>query len=217
MVATMSQIFYLKLATDNLLADAKALGVTTEHLQSIVVKVTISIAEAQLLLDYEISLPILSLTEQLQWPSWQTDKVAFSDYLWQQTCLECFITDNKSSYIEINANPDGRYALYYFDDYRSPSALPPSPLLKSSSKNRANIYWKVSDCDNGIQKDSTYFKRSFAICLAQLPFDLLDADYQTLINPCIILYFNDTALYFATNHASPADFHQRRYWTDFKL
>lgn len=236
----MSQTFILKLAVDTLSEDAKKLGVKLEQLQQIYIVVHASVkksimhsastdsshttsrhTEDYLWLTYKITMPSLSLAEKLQWSSWQSVNVAFSDYLWQQTCLECFIAHNESSYVEINANPDGRYALYHFDDYRSPSTLPPNPLIRADSKNtaskaKASIYWDKSADTKANQDNSTHFERSFAIGLAQLPFDLSDTATQTLIHPCVILYLNDTALYFAPRHASAADFHQRYLWSDFK-
>ena len=194
----MSQTFYLCLATDTLAADAQTLGVTIEDLQSIQVEVIVTIAQTNqiaqttnitqsaqqpewyLQLDYHITLPLKSLAAQLDWPTWQPTQVGFADYLWEQTCLECFlagglITDrlinnsasindineigidgvdaNKTSaYIEVNASPDGRYALYEFTSYRNPATLPPTPLLQPDGQTRAFINWTASHCpaSNGI-------------------------------------------------------------------
>ena len=188
----MSQTFYLCLATDTLAADAQTLGVTIEDLQSIQVEVIVTLAQTnqiaqtaqitrsaqqpewQLQLDYHITLPLKSLAAQLDWPTWQPTQVGFADYLWEQTCLECFlagglITDrlidnsvsindaneigidgvdaNKTSaYIEVNASPDGRYALYEFTSYRNPATLPPTPLLQTDGQTRAFINWTASHC-----------------------------------------------------------------------
>ena len=188
----MSQTFYLCLATDTLAADAQTLGVTIEDLQSIQVEVIVTLAQTnqiaqtaqitrsaqqpewQLQLDYHITLPLKSLAAQLDWPTWQPTQVGFADYLWEQTCLECFlagglITDrlidnsvsindaneigidgvdaNKTSaYIEVNASPDGRYALYEFTSYRNPATLPPTPLLQPDGQTRAFINWTARHC-----------------------------------------------------------------------
>ena len=204
----MSQTFHLCLATDTLAADAQTLGVTIEDLQSIEVKVIVTLAQTnqiaqtaqitrsaqqpewQLQLDYRITLPLKSLAAQLDWPTWQPTRVGFADYLWEQTCLECFlagglITDrlinssvsindvneigidgadaNKTNaYIEINASPDGRYALYEFESYRNPATLPPTPLLQADGQTRAFINWTASHCpasngtaSNGIANNDT--------------------------------------------------------------
>ena len=199
----MSQTFHLCLATDTLAADAQTLGVTIEDLQSIEVEVIVTFAQTnqiaqtanitqsaqqpewQLQLDYHITLPLKSLAAQLDWPTWQPTQVGFADYLWEQTCLECFlagglITDrlinnsvsindvneigidgadaNKTSaYIEVNASPDGRYALYEFTSYRNPATLPPTPLLQPDGQTRAIINWTASHCplSNSAASNST--------------------------------------------------------------
>lgn len=154
----MSQIFNLRLATETIVIDAQQLGVTIEQLQRIRVEVSATIIqqpEPHLWLTYKIALPHSSLAAQLNWPVWQQAQVGFNDYLWEQTCLECFISGNDmninttniedtNSYIEINASPSGRYALYQFNSYRNPSTLPPTPLLKVDGKTRAHIEWADS-------------------------------------------------------------------------
>ena len=174
----MSQTFNLCLSTDTLAADAQQLGVTIEDLHNIQVEVVATLAqiyqtaqqpEWQLQLDYRVTLPLKSLAAQLDWPIWEPAQVGFVDYLWEQTCLECFlagtlidstasinntnemgidsIDGNKTSpYIEINANPDGRYALYQFKSYRNPATLPPTPLLQADGQTRAFINWTASHC-----------------------------------------------------------------------
>ncbi|MBR5494813.1 MAG: hypothetical protein IKV71_04135, partial [Psychrobacter sp.] len=115
-----------------------------------------------------------SLAAQLDWPTWQPTQVGFADYLWEQTCLECFLAgglinsrlinnsasindineigidgvdaNKTSAYIEVNASPDGRYALYEFESYRNPATLPPTPLLQSDGQTRAFINWTASHC-----------------------------------------------------------------------
>lgn len=263
----MSQIFNLCLATDTLAADANQLGVTIADLQSIEVEVVATLVnraviaqptEWQLQLDYCITLPLKSLAAQLNWPTWQAEQVGFADYLWEQTCLECFLAgelinstvtideDNiqTNPYMEINANPDGRYALYQFADYRKPATLPPTPLLQRNGQTRASIDWTATPfsvsnaADNAaLQADSmptpsfndpliagakTYhFERSFYLSLNQLSQvqttnDEIGIEY---IHPCVILSFDTklgkTALYFAPNHAAPPDFHDMQYWPVF--
>lgn len=42
------------------------------------------------------------------------------DGLWQRTCFEMFVRDNRSeAYLEFNFSPSGRWAAYAFDGYRS--------------------------------------------------------------------------------------------------
>ena len=228
----MNQQFSLKLANDTLLDDANALGVTTEQLQAINITVNAHISKslkvessllkaleheaehAVLELTYEIKLPMPALAEQLCWPSWDKELVGFEDYLWQRTCLECFITNDIKSYVEINVSPDGRYAIYHFENYRHPSTLPPQPLFISNSDTKAQIQWTDA---NAIENKGLTYSRHFSIPLFQLPYHFSVLDNHALIHPCVILYFDEVALYFAANHANPADFHQRRYWSTFIL
>jgi len=238
----MSQIFNLCLATDTLAAAAEQLGVTIAELQHIRVEVvaslvnrakTAQLTEWQLQLDYCITLPLDSLAAQLYWPTWQAEQVGFADYLWEQTCLECFLTGglinsavsiNKNDiqtnpYMEINASPDGCYALYQFADYRKPATLPPTPLLQGNGQTRASIDWTATPL---IADAKTYhFERSFYLSLNQLSQvqttnDEIGIEY---IHPCVILSFDTkfgkTALYFAPNHAAPPDFHDMQYWPVF--
>lgn len=255
----MSQTFNLYLATDTLAADAKQLGVTIEDLQIIQVEVVATLAQTakrtqteqiaqsteqpewQLQLDYRVTMPLGSLAAQLDWPTWQSAQVSFVDYLWKQTCLECFlaggainstvsinntnemgidsIDGNKTSpYIEINANPDGRYALYQFKSYRNPTILPPTPLLQADGQTRAFINWAASHClasnsttnleQNPLSKQikpfidsltpnitttKTYlYERSFSLSLSQIhnKEDIINDTGIDYIHPCVILSFS---------------------------
>lgn len=43
-----------------------------------------------------------------------------TDGLWESTCFEAFLTEEgQPDYTEFNYSPDGRWACYQFDDYRS--------------------------------------------------------------------------------------------------
>ncbi len=263
----MSQTFNLQLATDTLSIEAQRLGVRPEQLERINVTVHASIIlllEPQLHLTYQIQISDAYLAAQLNWPEWTQDNVSFTDYLWQQTCLECFIAAGSSlDYIEINASPSGHYALYQFQNYREPSCLPPMPLLQKDGKTTARINWfdhsakrrltlrKVTPILNFSPSTvdtltvasalpiSTFmpcyrYERSFGVPLDQLPLSLFDSAlfdnlsnkdsgnnthtdiiYINQIHPCVILWFGESALYFAPAHASPPDFHQRSYWSNF--
>ncbi|MGE6439871.1 hypothetical protein ACQKDA_14765 [Psychrobacter sp. NPDC078370] len=144
----MNQSFNLCIATETIAKDAQQLGVSIEDLENISIEVSAEIIQQpalQLVLTYQVTLPSQILTNQLNWPTWQQTQVNFTDYLWEETCLECFIAgseingcrlDNEdivaihhpephqilfqqaTAYIEINASPDGRYALYEFKSYR---------------------------------------------------------------------------------------------------
>ncbi len=236
----MSQSFDLYLATETLAEDAQQLGVTVSVLQQISVQVSATLVaqpEAYLQLEYRVTLPSESLAAQLNWPKWQADKVGFKDYLWERTCLECFLagylvssrsedsdkspkTNMTMSYIEINASPEGQYALYEFDSYRSPTTLPPRPLMYADGQTRAAINWIDGNNPKLLTHEPCHHQRSFRIPLDSLTSLNRKSDYSNdalikYIHPCVILSFGEITLYFAPKHASPPDFHNRQYWTPF--
>lgn len=242
----MSQTFNLCIATDTIVNDSKQLGVTVDDLKRICIHVHAEIVRQpalQLQLTYQVTLPIPFLAAQFNWPIWQAAQVGFFDYLWEETCLECFITgslvsdddtataDSTASYIEINANPDGRYALYQFESYRNPATLPPIPLYQADGHTRIRIYWTDNLAQQRAEvgtalssKLSTAseiytYERRFGVPLIQLPNQQYAIKNTVIerIHPCVILWFGETALYFAPRHASPPDFHNRCYWSKFKL
>ena len=59
-------------------------------------------------------------THAIDFDDFSQNNVKATDYLWKKNCLECFIQINNQQYFEINASPNGAYALYHFDDYRTP-------------------------------------------------------------------------------------------------
>ena len=243
----MSQCFKLQLATTSLISDAEQIGVAIEQLHLIEVSVDVTLIEpSKLKLTYYIRLPDSRLANLFNWSQWQQRQVKFTDYLWEQTCLECFIAGKNSSadttdYIEINASPSGRYALYHFSDYRQPDCMPPMPLYQANSNEQASIDWinhlptrhmfntrnvnsltlansatVTPNCLSKLTFTAFYdYSRSFTIDLEQLPASLIASGIEQL-HPCVILYFDNIALYFAPKHATPPDFHQRQYWTSFK-
>lgn len=242
----MSQSFDLYLANETLAEDAQQLGVTVKVLQQISIQVSATLVaqpKAYLQLEYRVTLPNESLAALLTWPKWQADKVGFKDYLWERTCLECFLagylvssrsedsdkspkTNMTMSYIEINASPEGQYALYEFDSYRSPTTLPPRPLMYADGQTRASIDWIDGNnpkllIDYPISTHERYhYQRSFRMLLDSLTSLNRKSDYSNdalikYIHPCVILSFGATILYFAPKHASPPDFHNSQYWTPF--
>ncbi len=241
----MNQFFNLVIATETIKDDAQQLDVTVEELQRICVKVNAKIVRQpalQLQLTYQITLPSQILVNQLAWPTWQQARVRFADYLWEETCLECFFSgdtlsdeaateiQDAESYIEINANPDGRYALYEFKSYRQPATLPPTPLYEADGRIRASIEWTDNiNTQDIIQKplfdksSEAYsfhcYERGFNIPLVKISNQkyVIANTIIEQIHPCVILQFGETTLYFASNHASPPDFHNRNYWPKFAL
>lgn len=154
------------------------------------------------------------LSKHIQWQPLPNKKhdIHFSDYLWQDNCLECFIGhDQQKQYVEINASPGGDYAVYHFDDYRKPSTMPPRPLLTQQQPNPdimtpATIQWHDHDMSLNFMG---LYERIFSFNIDQLP-----TSYQhfNLINLCVILYCHHIPLYFAVQHDDPPDFHQKDLW-----
>ena len=257
----MNQSFNLSIATETIAKDAQQLGVPIEDLENISIEVSTEIIQQpalQLMLTYQVTLPSQILANQLNWRTWQQTQVNFTDYLWEETCLECFIAGSKiagcknddedivaihhpephkiplqqtTAYIEINASPDGRYALYQFESYRNPAALPPVPLYETDGTTRASVGWNnhkdltalsvasLLSSTSTVVQTPAHYERSFSLPITQLPnqqYAIANMKIEQ-IHPCVILWFGKTDLYFASGHASPPDFHNRDYWPKFEL
>lgn len=90
----MNQSFNLYVATETIVNDAQQLGVTVDELQRISINVSAQVIRQPSLylqLTYQLTLPNQLLAKQLNWSMWQQSQVKFDDYLWEETCLECFI------------------------------------------------------------------------------------------------------------------------------
>jgi hypothetical protein len=124
----------------------------------------------------------------------------------------------------MNASPDGRYALYQFERYRHPAALPPTPLYQTDGRTLARIDW-IDDVELPLYSEPptasklVSYKRRIGLPLTQLPNQQYAIANTTIehIHPCVILRLGKTTLYFAPSHASPPDFHNRQHWSKFKL
>lgn len=216
----MQQRFNLQPFQNTIADDALILGVKPCVLNDITIEVIADIEmgiKPYLWLNYQIRLP-KTLLALLDWSDWQEENVAFTDFLWQQTCLECFIQCSKQSgYIEINAAPSGEFAVYEFLAYRTPSQLPPVPLFlkdKFQGDHRAVIIWQNS---NDLHHAATIFQRRFAIDLSQIAtVDLASANFGlSKLQPCVILTFGSHQLYFASEHPALPDFHNASFWQPF--
>lgn len=163
-----------------------------------------------------LPLSLSQLQEALDWQPWQASKVLFTDYLWEQSCLECFIAGVRSEYIEINANPAGQYAVYHFDNYRYPAELPPRALQVSTvtSGQQALIHWHANNPHSldmtTMANSSNHLARHFSFDLMQLP-TAISTLHQ--LHPCVILNLAGVSFYFAPQHTNPPDFHDRQYWS----
>lgn len=223
----MQQRFNLQLFQGTTNNDVKHLGVSTAVLNDILIKVIATIdtrSKPYLWLDYRISLPE-PLLPLIDWKEWQPKQVIFTDFLWEKTCLECFIQPSgQLGYIEINAAPSGEFAVYEFSAYRTPCQLPPKPLLLKSKllnnsakiDNRAAITWQNGE---DLNQSAATLQRKFGVDLSQIPnFDAALPHFGlSKLQPCVILSFGNHPLYFAPNHASPPDFHNATFWQAFNL
>lgn len=177
------------------------------------------------------------------WFTWlplasQLEQVKPADFLWQSTCLECFLAGTTSDkpmsesqqYIEINIATNGQHAIYHFDDYRSPASMPPrklttlpiiqdylqsnsdslqqQPLLTVSSATNLPEITSTNPCTNQV-----VFTRQISMSLS--PLTKLWTNLS-LICPTVILKHQNSEqlLYFAPHHTSPPDFHQQALWSN---
>ncbi len=177
-------------------------------IRSIKVECLISLQKASLNCQFHIHIP-QDIADKIRWQPFSAQNVHFKDYLWQDSCLECFIgKTDVSEYVEINASPVGNYAVYHFERYRTPDCIPPVPLEHGEIKRKkGQINW-IADTQ---EKQNQSYHRQFSFDLSQLPNQLIDFH---LIHPCVILYFDNQPLFFAPQHAIPADFHQQNFWIE---
>ena len=155
-------------------------------------------------------------THAIDFDDFSQNNVKATDYLWKKNCLECFIQINNQQYFEINASPNGAYALYHFDDYRTPKQMPPratEQLQFNWQKQQINVEnFHVKNI--AINDDTSLANLNF---LSTFGFEIvLPKDLQlTKINPCVILYQQGEPIFYAVNHANPPDFHNKDFWQNF--
>ncbi len=117
-----------------------------------------------------------------------------ADFLWQDNCLECFVEfDNQQGYHEINLSPKGDYAIYQFDNYRTPDRMPP----KHGKGTVCIIHHKFDD--------DSHWQYHWAVTFSH-------QQQFSKIHPTAILYHNDTPIFYAHQHANPPDFHDKAFW-----
>ena len=125
----------------------------------------------------------------------QANSPSRSDFLWEQTCFECFFDTGDKAYFELNATPNGHYNLYRFDDYRTPNTQPPTWADGS-----------IEQLDGTLAEYQSYhFDVKMDAILA------MDIIY---INPTAIFYQDGKPHFFAVKHTSPPDFHNKAYWQE---
>lgn len=148
-----------------------------------------------------------------------------ADFLWEDTCFECFFGKADGSYVELNLAPDGRYALYQFNDYRTPNQLPPMPLatqaLPIATLSAYTLNEPKDSTLQALERTPIFYKNPLvALRVVILPHAgcanaLIALDR---IQPCVII--KDTqqspdTLYYAPYHANPPDFHQQKFWQTY--
>lgn len=135
----------------------------------------------------------------LSFADFNESNISKANNLWQETCLECFISLADERYLEINVAPDGRYAIYEFNSYRMPSTPVPSDKITLS--------WRADDNDNVL-----VYERHFSLDISTIA-DLLDPVLcDTLLNLSAILVIDGQPHYFATHHGNKPDFHDKDHW-----
>ncbi len=127
---------------------------------------------------------------------WQHgNEIKRQDYLWESTCFEAFIGSNdQTNYFELNLAPSLEWNLYRFTHYRTPSAMPPTPVLEPAL----------------IKFDVNSQTISAEIDLVALNL----ADIEIKLGLTAVLKTAETIHYFAIQHPIPhADFHDAMGWT----
>lgn len=143
---------------------------------------------------------IQNLPPSLHIPLFDANCASHTDFLWEQNCLELFVSDKQSAYYEVNASFDGRFAVYEFDRYRDPATLPPK-------KSEAITFdWRNVETGSAL----VYQFRLLFLAKARFAVDAI-----ARLHPCAIFYINDHPLFYAVNHANPPDFHDKTFWSNF--
>ncbi len=162
---------------------------------------------------------VISLADDALWVSFFIEKsslstafaptampmATLSDYLWENHCLELFFKQaDNPAYTEINAAPHGHYAIYAFDDYRSPDVMPPV------ASHDFSFHWQAVDTVSLGGYD--FYQYSFYITPADKAV-LAVSHYQL----SAIIYLSDNKdnklpVYYAIRHHNPPDFHAAAAW-----
>ncbi|WP_323841667.1 MULTISPECIES: hypothetical protein [unclassified Moraxella] len=146
-------------------------------------------------------------TDWLHLPNLSKDS-ARQDYLWQGNCLECFFGfDECTDYVELNFTPHSigsLYNLYHFTDYRTPNIMPPA-------QTNGQIIIKSIENDEMSKITSSHHVYHLTVIFDTPAFRGKSKPINK-INPAVILYKNDTAIFYAKNHTNPPDFHDKRSW-----
>lgn len=169
-------------------------------------------------------------------------RIMQADFLWENNCYELFLgfgtldknSQQNSPYIEINFSPEGYFNLYQFDGYRVPKQMPPHRLSLTESERQTllnfynvkgdtqAVFWQTSNMHQQALK--TQIEKNFALAphthrlvmmidLSLLAKILGEKIQDTIwLNPCAVFVGEQGRVYFAHQHASPPDFHDKSCW-----
>ncbi|MDO4426914.1 MAG: hypothetical protein Q4B88_02180 [Moraxella sp.] len=137
------------------------------------------------------------------WAVFNPHNCQHADFLWEKDCLECFIGIDEHAYFEVNASPNGAFALYHFESYRNPAHLPPK------ATKALDFQWKNIGLN---QPEDGWFVSEFCFQIG-LPSGFI----PTTLNPTVILHPDGEPIFYAHTHANPPDFHDKAFWVDFSI
>lgn len=166
------------------------------------------------------------------------ERIMRQDYLWQHTCFECFISPDSQPqrpYLEVNLAPSGQFNLYYFDNYRTPNTMPPRrlPVEALQYGRDINFFNEPIDCQTVFWQTATDDMRqalqTIETVIVKKPLqnrlgmifriDALNRLFNRhnnsfAINPCFVYQqpSDERISYWAIQHATPADFHDKSIW-----
>ena len=205
-----AQVFY----EDDLPAHAKCVelvGSSSQILKQDAPRVWVCISQISNVLNLSFFIEkhnIEKNNHHFDFPDFSIRNTEVTDFLWQDTCLECFFSNGKENYIEINASPNGAYAIYQFDGYRTPNQLPPQHAKGYQ------FYWQRDD----LNLPNFYHRHINLLSHQELGARILIVTMEA-INPCVILYQTINGekqpIYYAVNHANPPDFHDKTHLISF--
>lgn len=169
-------------------------------------------------------------------------RILQQDFLWENHCYELFLAfDNQpnSPYLEINFAPTGEFNLYHFDGYRSPTQMPPRRLQATPKERQQliNCYNVRHDWHAVFWQDSLPHQQAMrGIVENHHPLDenthrlvmLIDVKLlakllgvkitdKIWVNPCAVFKGEKETFYFAHQHASPPDFHDKKNWIELAI
>lgn len=70
----------------------------------------------------------------------------FRDSLWERTCFEAFVESEGQSYHEFNFSPDGNWAHYLFEGYRSTRQAQQDSRIRICTRGSSNNYHLQARC-----------------------------------------------------------------------